>query len=151
MSKLREGSEKMNSSDERKEIIKSLTNFLPKVAVSLNNLVNYLQNVMDNNETPNPEDFKSIMKDVELVIDAIASMIQKVPLKKESSVNNKDILEKYRSSLKTILKGLKTLLDWMQDEDSDDDELKLKSAIDYLFIGSQGIMQLVQLLTDEIK
>lgn len=134
------------------EIINTLITYLPKMASSLQKIVNYLNDMIDKNDEFTTQDTKKdsldpAINELKNLIDnlkILMSTMNKIETEVEIQEN---ISSLYLKSIKNIISGTENLLLWIEDETQQDN--LLIESIDLLFNAGQQIIKLVNILTEE--
>ena len=134
----------------RQEIIDSLLENLPTVAVSISKIVDNLQLIIKNESLKNKEtvDFKilsNIIDELDNFLPDLNSFIQKISAIDED-IKSGELLSLYKDGLTNLISGIKNMLIWIRNYDEPEDTL-IKS-INVLFLSGQQISELVNILTE---
>jgi hypothetical protein len=136
----------MSNIDKRKEIIESLSEYLPKISISINELVKYLQDLAKKS-VKEPELISPIYKNLNKLIPNLEKIIKAADPKTIKAEENDPVLRLYKESLVNILVGISSMLKWLKSEDQPIDGLV--HSIDLLFKAGQQVLDLVNLITNE--
>lgn len=139
----------MNSLN-RQDIIESLLRYLPKVSTSLLDLVQYLQQLIQEEDVRDERILLVVVKKIEPLLEPITALVEEIDfdINTPPPLEPKDVIEYlYGNSLHNILSGLKLMLLWIQN--NNEPEEKLRESIDVLFLAAQQVIELVNSITYE--
>ena len=131
----------------RQDIINSLITYLPEISTPLVKLVTYLNGALEKDEARNEETIGNILMDLKHLVDSLTQLfkfMQESTL--ETGLEHEEITL-YKDFISNLTKGIKLMLDWMQDKN--ESEEKLKESVDMLFTAGQQILVLVNRITKD--
>jgi hypothetical protein len=130
----------------KQDIAKSLLQYLPKTANSLQKLVDYIQKVI-NGEKMDEKVIDDILKEIIIVHGNIRAVANSIDFKSIDTTDvDQEVIKTYFNSIYQLLDGIKIMLEWMKSEREPDESLK--KAVNLLFESGQKIIWVVDKITE---
>ncbi|MCC5467507.1 hypothetical protein [Pelosinus baikalensis] len=131
----------------KQDVINSLLKYLPIISISLNQLVSYLQSII-NSEELNDDVTTTIITEVKKLTKTANVLVSSIDIKNKAVREvDKAIIDLYLESLDELVKGLGSMMAWLTDDKRSEEDLK--ESIDFLFEAGQKIIKLVNKLVNE--
>ncbi|MDF9523215.1 hypothetical protein P5815_22050 [Bacillus cereus] len=139
------------NNDTNNEIIEVLLEYLPKLSVSMNTIMNYINNaLLQEDDSQLSKAKEQINDELKVVIPSLAEFYEGLTydkLTKNITSDEISMMKSFDGAMNDVLAGLGIMLDWVLGDTDDDDDIK--RAINCMYLGTQGIMKVVNEITDE--
>jgi len=139
------------NNDTNNEIVEVLLEYLPKLSVSMNTIMSYIHNALLQEEDSQLSKVKSQISDeLKVVIPSLAEFYDGLTYDKLTQNITSDeipMMKSFGDAMNNVLTGLGILLDWVIGETDDDQDIK--HAINCMYVGTQGIMQVINEITEQ--
>lgn len=108
-------------------------------------MVEYLQQIIDNDQAKNDETINKILEQLNNILNNGTHLLKSTAEGLQETGLQDEGINPYRRGLSNLSQGIKSMLEWTNDQDAQED--KLRKSVDLLFEAGQQILELVTLIT----